>query len=89
MTAPAGTSSLGQWAAVKRRLRALEEVQPEPVAAAAAALSALLLVGAFGATLGSAGIGGASLAAAGALLALVGTGLSLYAWRLGVPGRSS
>ena len=76
-------------AAVKRGMRALEDVQPEPMAAAAAALSALLVVGAFGASLASAGVRGASLAAAGALLALVGTGLSLYAWRLGVPGRSS
>ena len=76
-------------AAVKRVMRALEDVQPEPTAAAAAALSALLVVGAFGASLASAGVRGASLAAAGALLAPVGTGLSLYAWRLGVPGRSS
>lgn len=76
-------------AAVERLMRAVGDVRPEPVAAAAAALSALLLVGAFGASLGSGEVRGASLAAAGVLLALVGTGLSLYAWRLGVPGRSS
>ena len=74
---------------MERWMRVLGSVRPEPVAAAAAALSALLLVGAFGASLGSGGVRGASLAAAGALLALVGTGLSLYAWRLGVPGRSN
>jgi len=89
ITDPARRPGLGQWAAVKRGMRALEDIQLEPVAAAAAALSGLLLVGAFGASLASAGVRGASLAAAGALLALVGTGLSLYAWRLGVPGRSS
>jgi len=70
-------------------MHALERVRPEPVAAAAAAVTALLLVGAFAASLGSPGVRGASLAAAVALLVLVGTGVYLYAWRPGVPGRSS
>jgi len=70
-------------------MHALERVRPEPLAAAAAAVTALLLVGAFAASLGSTDVRGASLAAAVALLVLVGTGVYLYAWRPGVPGRSS
>ena len=70
-------------------MRALEDVRPEPVAAAAAAVTAVLLAGAFAASLGSTSVRGASLAAVVALLVLVGTGVYLYAWRLGVPGRSS
>ena len=70
-------------------MRALEDVRPEPVAAVAAVVTALLLAGAFAASLGSTGVRGASLAAAAALLVLVGTGVYLYAWRPGVPGRSS
>lgn len=73
---------------MERWLRLLVEVRPEPVATAAAALSAVLLVVAFGASLASGHARGASLAAAGAFLVLVGTGASLYAWRLGAPGRS-
>jgi hypothetical protein len=69
-------------------MRALEEIRPELVAVGAAALSGLLLVVAFLASLGTGGTRGASLAAAAALLLLIVVGASLYAWRLGVPGRS-
>jgi len=56
--------------------------------AVAAALSALLLVLAFGASLGGGSTRSASLVAAGAFLLQVVVGVSLYAWRLGAPGRS-
>ncbi|HYW27773.1 MAG TPA: hypothetical protein VE953_26615 [Terriglobales bacterium] len=70
----------------KRRLLA---VQPEPVAVGGAAISAVLIVGAFVAALPSTSFRAASLAAAGVFLLLVAIGVSLYAWRLGAPGRSS
>lgn len=69
-------------------MRALLRVRPEPVAVVAAALSSLLIVGAFAASLGSFAVPAGSLAAAGAFLLIVAVGLSLYAWRLGAPGRS-
>ena len=69
-------------------MRALLSVRPEPVAIAAAAVSSLLIVAAFAASLGSTAVPAGSLAAAGAFLLIVAIGLSLYAWRLGASGRS-
>ena len=66
----------------------LAATRPEPVAVAAASVSGLLIVGAFAASLSGASVRGASLAAAGAFLLLIVVGVSLYAWRLGDPGRS-
>lgn len=63
-------------------------VQPEPVAVGGAAISAILIVAAFVAALPSSSFRSASLAAAGVFLLLVAIGVSLYAWRLGAPGRS-
>jgi len=79
---------LGQLAAMERWMRALVETRPEPVAVGAATICAVAIVGAFAAALFDGAVRGASLAAAGAFLALVVTGVSLYAWRLGAPGRS-
>jgi hypothetical protein len=73
---------------MERWTRALADVPPEPAAVGGAAVSALLLVIAFAASLGSGTTRPASLAAAGAFLLLVAVGVSVYAWRLGVPGRS-
>ncbi len=73
---------------MERWIRAIGEMRPEPVAAGSAALAALLVVVAFGVSLPSERVRGASLAAAGAFLLLVAVGVSLYAWRLGAPGRS-
>lgn len=73
---------------MERWLRAVAALAPEPVAAGAAALTALLLVGAFAASVFTNSPRGASVAAAGAFLLLVAVGVSLYAWRLGAPGRS-
>jgi hypothetical protein len=69
-------------------MRRLLAAQPEPVAVGGAAVSAILIVAAFVAALLSTPFRAASLAAAGAFLLLVAIGVSLYAWRLGAPGRS-
>jgi len=69
-------------------MRGLLTARPEPVAVGSAAVSAILVVGAFAITLPSTSFRAASLAAAGAFLLLVAIGVSLYAWRLGAPGRS-
>ena len=69
-------------------MRGLAGSRPRLVATVAAATSALLLVLAFGASLGAGSTRPASLAAAGAFLLQVAVGVSLYAWRLGAPGRS-
>jgi hypothetical protein len=74
--------------AMERWMRVLITTRPEPVAVVATAVSAVLIVGAFGASLSSAKVRGASIAAAGAFLLLIVVGVSLYAWRLGDPGRS-
>ena len=70
-------------------MRRLLAAQPDAVAVAGAAISAILIVGAFVAALPSTSFRAASMAAAGAFLLLVAIGVSLYAWRLGAPGRSS
>jgi hypothetical protein len=80
--------ALGQWAAMERWMRALAVAQPEPIAVVAAAVSAVLIAAAFAAALSTGPVRAASLAAAGAFLLLVAVGVSLYAWRLGAPGRS-
>lgn len=69
-------------------MRRLLAAQPEPVAVGGAAISAILIAAAFVAALPSTGFRAASFAAAGAFLLLVAIGVSLYAWRLGAPGRS-
>jgi hypothetical protein len=69
-------------------MRGLLAAQPEPVAVGGAAIGAVLIVAAFVASLPSTSFRAASLAAAGAFLLLVAIGVSLYAWRLGAPGRS-
>ena len=69
-------------------MRALVAAQPEPVAVGGAAISAVVIVAVFVVALPSASFRSASLAAAGAFLLLVASGVSLYAWRLGAPGRS-
>jgi hypothetical protein len=61
----------------------------ELLVVSAVALSTLLVVGVFVASLNSATVRTASLLAAGAFLMLVAIGVSLYAWRLGAAGRSS
>jgi hypothetical protein len=73
---------------MERWMRMLSTVQPEPIAVGGATISAVLIAGAFAAALFSASYRAASLAAAGAFLLLVAIGVSLYAWRLGAPGRS-
>src|SRR5262249_60455172 len=78
-----------QLAAVDRLIHVLEDVRPEPVAAAAAAATALLLVGALMASLGSTSVRGASLAAAVALLLLVGTGVFVHSLGPWSPARAS
>jgi hypothetical protein len=87
-----GRQTVGQISenvrAMERWMRVLITTRPEPVAVVATAVSAVLIVGAFGASLSSAKARGASIAAAGAFLLLVVVGVSLYAWRLGDPGRS-
>jgi hypothetical protein len=70
-------------------MRRLLAAQPEPVAVGGAAISAVLIVAVFVASLPSTSFRAASLAAAGAFLLLVAIGVSLYAWRLGAPGRSA
>lgn len=70
-------------------MRRLVAVQPEPVAVGGAAISAILIVAVFVAALATTSFRAASLAAAGVFLLLVAIGVSLYAWRLGAPGRSS
>jgi hypothetical protein len=70
-------------------MRRLLTVQPEPVAVGGAAVSALLIVVVFVAALPSTSFRAASFAAAGVFLLLVAIGVSLYAWRLGAPGRSN
>jgi hypothetical protein len=79
---------LEELAAMERWMRTLTAMQPEPIAAGAAALCAVLIVGAFAASVFGASVRAASVAAAGAFLLLVAVGVSLYAWRLGAPGRS-
>jgi hypothetical protein len=73
---------------MERWMRVLAGTRPEPVAVAAVTVSAVLIAGAFAASLSSGPVRGASLAAAGAFLLLNGVGVSLYAGRLGDPGRS-
>jgi hypothetical protein len=73
---------------MERWMRRLLAVQPEPVAVGGAAISAILIVAVFVAALPSTTFRAASLAAAGVFLLLVAIGVSLYAWRLGAPGRS-
>jgi hypothetical protein len=73
---------------MERWMRRLIAVQPEPVAVGGAAISAILIVGVFVVALPSTSFRAASLAAAGVFLLLVAIGVSLYAWRLGAPGRS-
>ena len=69
-------------------MRVLAQARPEPIAVGAAALGAALVAGTFVAAILAAPARGASVVAAGAFLFLVAIGVSLYAWRLGVPGRS-
>lgn len=69
-------------------MRTLAEMRPEPVAVGATTICAVAIVGAFAAGLFTTSFRAASIAAAGAFLLLVVTGVSLYAWRLGAPGRS-
>ncbi len=83
-----GCVPLEQLAPMERWLRALAAVRPEPVAVAAAAISAVLIVGAFAVAVSTSSFRPASLAAAGTFLLLVAIGVSLYAWRLGGSGRS-
>jgi hypothetical protein len=73
---------------MERWMRTLVETRPEPVAVGAVTICAVAIVGAFAAALFGASVRPASLAAAGAFLILVVIGVSLYAWRLGAPGRS-
>jgi hypothetical protein len=73
---------------MERWMRAVAATQPEPVAVGGAAISAVLVVAAFVVALFSTSFRAASMAAAGAFLLLVAIGVSLYAWRLGAPGRS-
>jgi len=74
---------------MERWMRGLAAARPEPVAVGGAAIGAILIAGAFVAALPSTSFRAASLAAAGAFLLLVAIGVSLYAWRLGAPGRSN
>lgn len=69
-------------------MRTLAETRPEPVAVGAATICAVAIVGAFAAAVFTTAERTASLAAAAAFLLLVASGVSLYAWRLGAPGRS-
>ena len=69
-------------------MRMLSTAQPEPIAVGGATIGAVLIAAAFAAALFSGPFRAASLAAAGAFLLLVAIGVSLYAWRLGAPGRS-
>jgi hypothetical protein len=71
-----------------RWTRGLASVEPRLVATVAAALSALLLLLAFAVSLAGGQPRAASFVAAAAFLLQVVVGLSLYAWRLGAPGRS-
>jgi len=73
---------------MERWTRLLAATRPEPIAVAAAVLSAVLIAGSLAVALGSGPVRAASLAAAGTFLLLVAIGVSLYAWRLGAPGRS-
>jgi hypothetical protein len=73
---------------MERWMRALAATQPEPLAAGAAAVSAVLVVGAFAVGVLGTPVRAASVAAAAAFFLLVAVGVSLYAWRLGAPGRS-
>jgi hypothetical protein len=69
-------------------LERLMRINPRPLVAGAAAISALLLVVVSAATIGSEVPRGASLAAAAAFVLLVAVGVYLYSWPLGAPGRS-
>jgi hypothetical protein len=73
---------------MERWMRRLAAAEPEPIAVGAAAVSAVLIVGALAAAFFASSLRAASLAAAGAFLLLVAIGVSLYAWRLGASGRS-
>jgi len=73
---------------MERWLRTLAAVPQEPLAVGAVAVSAVLIVGAFAAAALAAPVRAASVAAAGLFLLLIVVGVSLYAWRLGAPGRS-
>jgi hypothetical protein len=73
---------------MERRTRGLVTAPPGAVAIVATALSALLIAGAYAAAVGSYPARNGSLAAVGAFLLIVAIGVSLYAWRLGAPGRS-
>ena len=66
----------------------LQQLAPDAVAVGAVGVVAVLLVGALGAAEASAPVRAGSIAAAGCFFLLVAVGVSLYAWRLGAPGRS-
>jgi hypothetical protein len=76
-------------ATVERWVGAVGRLQPGVVAAVACVLCVLLLLGAFAAAWATGPMRGASIAAAAAFVVIVAAGLGLYAWRLGVPGRSA
>ncbi|HSR25374.1 MAG TPA: hypothetical protein VLW53_17595 [Candidatus Eisenbacteria bacterium] len=73
---------------MERWMRTLAETRPEPVAVGAATICTVAVVGAFAAAVFTTVERASALAAAGAFLLLVAAGVSLYAWRLGAPGRS-
>lgn len=73
---------------MERWTRRISRVRSDRVAVVAVGLAALLLLAALAVAAWSGTLPPESLAVAAAFPLFVAAGLSLYAWRLGAPGRS-